>query len=225
ATKYGFVRGDGSADTGAWIEAVMADAKTSPDLYIQDAVWPSVALRKLVDGELTLTTEELQRGFASSFGPRVEVLACVLSDQRTAQKVWEMARDNPTDRFFGELAENYSIEPVSSSNSGKVPPIRKYGGQPAIEKEAFAMKPGELSGIIATGDKYILLRCQGFTEPIVDDISVVEQELRRDLMDKKLRLAMATKFDEIREQADIDNFLEVASKMPRVAQQSSTSNR
>ena len=98
---------------------------------------------------------------------------------------------------------------MSASNSGKVPPIRKHGGQPAIEEEAFKLKPGELSGIIATGGKYIVLWCQGFTEPVVDDPSVVRNELIRDLTETKTIAAMANRFEEIRESSEIDNFLEV----------------
>ena len=144
------------------------------------------------------------------------MLAIVLSDQRSAQKLWEMARDNPTEEFFGRLAEQYSVEPVSSSNLGKVPPIRKHGGQPAIEKEAFRLKPGELSGIIATGGKYLILRCQGFTEPVVTDPAVVRDELVRDLTEKKRSKAMADRFEKIIDESEVDNFLEVA-KAPKVA--------
>jgi len=220
AVSYGFVRGDGTADVEAWIENVLSDSQTTRQIYELDAVWPTAALKKLVAGEVQLTQADLQQGFESAFGPRVEVLAVVLSDQRTAQKVWEMARDNPTDAFFGELAQNYSVEPVSASNMGKVPPIRKYSGQPAIEKEAFAMKPGDLSGIIATADQYIILRCQGYTEPVVSDFEAVRPELERDLLEKKTRLAMAARFDELKEKAEIDNFLAAAKEMPRVARES-----
>jgi parvulin-like peptidyl-prolyl isomerase len=124
-----------------------------------------------------------------------------------------MARDNPSDEFFGQLAEQYSIEPVSSSNRGKVPPIRKFGGQPSIEREVFGLKTGELSGIVATGDKYIVLRCQGFTDPIVKDMAAVKSELMRDLQDKKLSVAMAEKFDDLKDSAEIDNFLEARKKL------------
>ncbi|TWT92161.1 peptidylprolyl isomerase [Neorhodopirellula pilleata] len=225
AISYGYVRSDGSPDTQAWMESILAQGKATQDVYVQDAVWPSVALKKLVEDSVQLTQEDLQQGFASAFGPRAEVLAIVLSDQRTAQKVWEMARDNPTDAFFGQLAEQYSIEPTSSSNFGKVPPIRQYGGQPAIEKEAFAMKPGELSGIIATGDKYIMLRCQGFTEPIVSDFEAVRSELERDLIEKKTNLAMSVKFDQLKQSAEIDNFFAASKEMPRVAAETSTTQR
>ncbi len=217
ATTYGYVHSDGKANVAAWLEAVVTEGAGSADLYIRDTVWPSVALSKLIEGQVSVTESDLKEGFESNFGPRVEILAIVLSDQRTAQKVWDLARANPTEEFFGNLAEQYSVEPVSQSNFGKVPPIRQFGGQPAIEKEAFALKPGELSGIVATGDKYVIMRCQGMTEPIVSDYSAVRDELYATLLERKSRQAMAKKFDELREQAEIDNFLEVVSKTQAVA--------
>ncbi|WP_404309842.1 peptidylprolyl isomerase [Neorhodopirellula lusitana] len=220
AISYGYIRSDGKADTDAWMQTIVSQGKSTEKIYVQDAVWPSVALKKLVEDSVQLSQDDMQKGFASAFGPRAEVLAIVLSDQRTAQKVWEMARDNASEDFFGQLAEQYSIEPTSSSNFGKVPPIRQFGGQPAIEKEAFAMKPGELSGIIATGDKYIVLRCQGFTEPIVSDFEAVREELERDLIEKKTNLAMGVKFDELKQRAEIDNFFSASKAAPRVATRS-----
>ena len=216
AIGYGFVNPDGSPNLDAWYESMTADGQTTRELYMEDVVWPSVALKKLVEGQVQVTEQDLKDGFESAYGPRVEVLAIVLSDQRSAQKVWEMARDNPTEIFFGKLAEQYSVEPVSSSNQGKVPPIRKHGGQPAVEKEAFGLKPGELSGIIATGGKYLILRCQGFTEPVVTDPAAVREELIRDLTESKRTRLMANRFDKLLASSEIDNFLEVESA-PRVA--------
>ena len=217
AIRFGFIRSDGSADLQAWIDSVTSDGNTTEEIYIQDAVWPSVALKKLVEDSVVITDEDMKNGFEAAYGPRVEVLAIVLSDQRTAQKIWEMARDNPTDQFFSQLAAQYSVEPVSASNEGKVPPIRKHSGQPLVEREAFALKPGGLSGIIATGDRYIILRCQGFTEPIVHEISEVRDELVRDIQDRKMSSAMSEMFDGLKKSAEIDNFFEVARQAPKVA--------
>jgi len=218
ASAYGYITTDGQPDVNAWLEVVLSEGLASTDLYYRDSVWPSVALAKLIEGQVSVTEDDLREGFESSFGVRVEILAIVLSDQRTAQKVWDLARNNPTDEFFGNLAEQYSVEPVSQSNFGKVPPIRKHGGQPALEKEAFSLKPGELSGIVATGDKFIILRCQGQTEPVVSDFAAVRDELLVSIREKKNRLAMAKKYDELKETAQIDNFFEAAKKSSRVAQ-------
>jgi len=217
AVAYGFVDANGQPNVTAWIESVLAEGVATKELYYQDSVWPSVALAKLVEGTVEVTEADLQEGYESNYGPRVEILAIVLSDQRTAQKIWDMARNNPTDEFFGSLAEQYSIEPVSQSNFGKVPPIRKFGGQPSLEKEAFSLKPGELSGIVATGDKFIVMRCQGLTEPVVADFSAVRDELKTSIYEKKNRIAMAKVFDDLKSSAQVDNFYEVAKKAPQVA--------
>lgn len=207
ADSYGFIKPDRSPDVEAWLKAVTEAEHVSVELYVTDSVWPSVALKTIVGDTIEVTQEDLDKGFESNYGPRVEVQAIVLSDQRQANKVWDMARNNPTDQFFGELAQQYSAESISRSNLGKVPPIRRFGGQPVIEEEAFRLKPGELSGIIAVGDKFVILRCQGRTKPMVTNFADVADELRKDIHEKKLRLAMAQEFDRIRESAQIDNFL------------------
>ena len=57
------------------------------------------------------------------------------------------------------------------------------------------------------GDKFIILKCLGRTEPNVEELSEVQDELAKDIREKKLRLAMADEFDKIREAAQIDNFI------------------
>jgi len=213
ADVYGYVRQDGRPDIEAWLKAVTEGDQTTVELYVRDAVWPSVALKKLVGDNIQVTQDDLQKGFESNFGERVEVLAMVLSTHRQAQQVWEMARGNSTDQFFGELAHQYSIEPTSRANFGKVPPIRKHGGQPLVETEAFRLKPGELSGIIAIGDQYVILRCLGRTKPVVTDFNLVQDELQKDLREKKLRIAMAQEFDRLQDTAQIDNFLAGSSQL------------
>jgi parvulin-like peptidyl-prolyl isomerase len=191
AVAYGHVDANNRPDINAWIKEVTESDNVTYELYVRDAVWPSVALKLLVGGNVTVTQEDLQKGFVANYGERVEALTIVLSNQRTANQVWEMARDKPTDQFFGELANQYSIEPVSKANFGKIPPIRRFGGQPVIEEEAFRLKPGDLSSILSIGDKFIILRCLGRTKPVVEDFAAVETELRNEIQEKKLRLAMA----------------------------------
>ena len=134
-------------------------------------------------------------------------MAIVLNTQRQANMVWDLANNNSNDYFFGQLAEQYSVEPVSRANQGKVPPIRKHGGQPVVEEEAFRLKKGELSGIVAVGGKFIIMRCTGHTVPVVESIDDVRDELVSYLSERKTHSAMTVKFDDIRQQADVINFL------------------
>ncbi len=209
AESYGYINKDQTPNTEAWLAAVTEPEGLTVDLYVRDAVWPTVALKNLVKSGVVVDQTDMQKGFESNYGERVQVLAIVLSNHRQAQKVWEMARNNPTDHFFGELAHEYSVEPASRANNGRVPPIRRYSGQPNVEEAAFKLKPGQLSQIIAVADQFIILRCLGRTEPVVspEEFDDVKGELQRDLYEKKLRIAMAKKFEQLREAAQIDNFL------------------
>lgn len=208
AESYGYLKPDGSPDVERWLQDVVNKDDTSVGLYISDAVWPTVALKKLVGGSIKVSEEDIQKGFKANYGPRVEVLAIVVSNQRLAQQIWEKAHEVDTDEQFGELAYQYSIEPVSRNNFGRVPPIQKFGGRPQIEKVAFELEPGEISGLTVVGDKWIILRCVGYTDPVVKELDdTTRRELQKDIFEKKLRLAMAKKFDEIKESAQIDNFL------------------
>jgi parvulin-like peptidyl-prolyl isomerase len=215
AEAYGFVKKDGTPDTDKWLASILEQEGATVDLYVRDAVWPSVALKKLVGQKVEVSQEDMQRGFESNYGERVEVLAIVLSDQRQAQKVWELARNNPTDDFFGQLAQQYSIEPSSRSNGGKVPPIQKHGGSPAIEDEAFKLKAGDLSGIVSVDGQFIVLRCLGRTKPVQVDFASVKAELHKDIHEKKMRIVMTKEFDRLRTTAQIDNFLAGTSQTGR----------
>jgi hypothetical protein len=100
------------------------------------------------------------------------------------------------------------VEPVSRSNAGQVPPIRRHGGRPHIEEEVFRLKPGELSGIVAIGDKYLIMHCLGLTEPVVTDFNAIREELYKNLHENKLLLAMNQEFDRLKVHAEVVNFLQ-----------------
>ncbi len=172
----------------------------------------SVALKKLVQDTVQVTDEDLQKGFEANFGPRAEVLAIVLSNQRTAEDVWQQARTNLSEQSFGELAAKYSVETVSRSNFGKVPALRRHGGQPTLEKAAFDLQQGEISGVIALNDQYVVLYKQGETTPIVKDFCGRSTRMHKEILEKKLRIAMQTELDKMLSAAQIDNFLEQTSQ-------------
>ncbi len=207
AEYFGYVTSNGQPDIQRWIADVLSEEGKTVDLYVRDVVWPTVALKKLVVDRVQVTEEDLQKGFEANFGSRAEILAIVLSNQRTAQEVWEMARNRPTEQFFGELANQYSVEPSSRSNFGKVPPLRKNGGQPNLEKAAFELKPDDMSGIIEIGGQYVILRCQGFTKPVVQDFNAVKTELAKEILEKKQRIEMDNLMAKLVADSQVTNFL------------------
>lgn len=215
---------DGSPDVEAWLKLVEENQGISLDIYRRDAVWPTVALKKLVGEKAQISEDDLRKGFEANYGPRVRCLAIVFGDFRRAQQVFELARRDNTSENFGELAGQYSVEPGSQALRGEIPPIKRHGGQPKLEEEAFSLRPGELSGIIQVGDKFIILRCEGFTTPIGVKYAEVRNEIHRHIYEKKLRLAMADYFERLMAAATVDNYLTGESRSPKRTNQAAPSN-
>ncbi len=208
-------KADGSPDVEAWIELVTKQQDISREVYISDSVWPSVALKKLVGNDITISEEDIRRGFDANYGPKVRCRAIVLDNLRRAQTVWEKARQNPTVDHFGRLAQEYSIEAASRELKGKVPPIKQNGGQPVLEREAFALQTGEISGIIQAGGHFVILLCEGRTTPVGVQPAKVRDRIVEDIREKKTRKAMARLFAQLQEKASIDNYLAGTSQSPQ----------
>lgn len=228
AASQGFKSADGRVNIDQYFAVVTGNEIDKVDFYIEDQVWPSVALKKLVEQDVEVTDEDMQKGFEANFGPGVEVLAIVLQDQRTATKVWKMAAANPTGEYFGTLANQYSIEPASKNNFGQVPPIQRYSGKSELEKEAFSLSANEISKVIQLGEHWAILFCKGRTSPKVDDFDAVAGELHDNILEKKMRLAMYDAMERIRNDAQIDNYLTGTSQtgkaMVRSARQAAGNN-
>jgi parvulin-like peptidyl-prolyl isomerase len=214
ATLAGVVDAQGRPDMSKWLQMATTEQDISKDQYMRDSVWPSAALKKLTGGTLQVTNDDLQKGFEANYSERVRCRAIVLGNMRRAQEVWAKARQNPSMDYFADLAEEYSIEPTSKSLRGEVPPIRRHGGQPQLEEAAFALAPNELSGIVQMADKFVILKCEGRTDPVDVNPQEVRDILYQDIFEKKLRAAMGERFESIRAEARIDNFLAGTSQAP-----------
>jgi parvulin-like peptidyl-prolyl isomerase len=210
----GVVDKAGNADLGKWIETVTKEQGITAQQYERDSVWPSAALKKLTAKEVVVDETDIQKGFEANYGERVRCRAIVLGNMRRAQEVWDKARRNPSPEYFGDLAAEYSVEPTSKALRGEVPPLGRHGGQPQLEQVAFQLEPGQISGIIQVADKFVILRCEGRTERMDIDLESARNELYRDIHEKKLRMAMGQKFEEINAAARVDNYLAGTSHQP-----------
>jgi parvulin-like peptidyl-prolyl isomerase len=204
----------GKPDTEGWLKMVVDQQGVPLEKYMRDSVWPSAALKLLVADKVKVTEEDIERGYKANYGAKAQVRAIVMDSQRKAQEVWQQARDNPGVDFFGKLAEEFSVEPASKSNAGRVPPIQQCGGQPELEKEAFSLQPGELSGIVQVQDKFVVLYLEKFTDPIKVSREEVRNLIVEDIREKKMRFEMGREFDRIKEGSNIDNFLVGTSHVP-----------
>jgi len=209
AEMFGFLNRDGTPDVNRWLKEKTAEEKVSVKIYVYDSVWPSAALRKLVASSVKVTDEDLDRAYQANYGERIDVQAIVVGSQRRATEIWQEAKVNEADKeFFGRLAHEYSIEPVSRENYGLIPPIRNHSGEPLVEAEAFKLQPGKVSGVVAVGGQFVILRCLGRTlDPDALQFAEVKSELHADILDKKIIIEMNKVFARIQDSARIVNGL------------------
>ncbi len=205
---------DKKPNVEGWLKLQTDEQGISVAVYRRDAVWPTVALKELVGTNFRVTQEDMQKSLEANYGPQVRALAMVFKDFRRAQRVWDMARTNPTTEYFAELAKKYSVDPSSSALGGQIPLIRKHGGEPVLEKEAFSLKEGELSSVVQVDQRYIILLCLGQTEPTTIDVEEARDAIYKDLFEKKQHAAMARYFQQMQDMATIDNLLTKTSQSP-----------
>jgi parvulin-like peptidyl-prolyl isomerase len=218
AIKYLPLRQDGSPNIELWMKMKTEESRMSPQVYRTNTVWPVLALKRLSAPFVKVTEEDIQRGFESNFGKKVRCLAIVFDpkDQRRAQEVWEMANRNKTPENFALLAEKYSMDPQSRIAKGVIPPISRYSGQPALENEAFGLLPNELSQIIQVDENWVILYCLGYEEQRITDINEVKTDLVADIFEKKQNIAITKYYENLYNQAAIDNYLTKESRNPEI---------
>jgi hypothetical protein len=64
-----------------------------------------------------------------------------------------------------------------------------------------------MSGIIEVGGQYVILRSQGFTEPVVQDVNAVKEDLAKEVREKKLSKQMDTMMAKLSSEAQVTNIL------------------
>ena len=217
AEGLGYRGKDGEINQQAWLEFVTRGDASKTEFYLEDEVWPTAALKKLVSPSVQVSEEDMTKGFESNYGPRVEALMIVFNDHRTATKVWQMAMADQTEDYFGKLANQYSVDPTSQANFGEVQPIQRHIGMSQLENEAFRLETGEISNVVQVGEQYVVLLCRGRTTPVITNPDDVKEHLHRDIFEKKLKLAMVSYFEKMNSEAQIDNFLEGTSQAGRTA--------
>ena len=216
ASKHLSLKPDGSANVELWLKQATEDSGLSIPMYRKNIILPILSLKRLTLNQIVVTEEDKQRAFEANFGRKVRCLAIFFNaqNQRRAQEVWQMANRNKTEENFGDLAEKYSFDPDSQLGRGVIPPIARYCGQPELEKAAFSLKPNELSEIIQADDCFVILYCLGYVEPLPVNFKDVEDELVKDIYEKKQQIIIDRYFGKLYKQATLDNYLTDESQNP-----------
>jgi foldase protein PrsA len=207
AAEIGEISKKFQLDPGQWLKMLQVERGISPEQYSRDIIWPMLALKKMAGSDVTITEEDMAKAFQRNYGPRVECKIIMLDNVRRANDVWKQAQENPEE--FGRLARENSIEPTSRALDGDVPPIRAYSGNENLERVAFKLKKGEVSGITEIGTpeqkRYVIMYCKGRTQQIAK-MEDVRKDLYASLQEEKQQEAVGKVFEDIRGKTKVINY-------------------
>lgn len=203
-------------DPTQWQQMLQAERNITPVQYRQSVIYPMIALRKLSSKEVDVTDEDMKQAFVRNYGPRVKARMIMFDNQRRAEGAWDQLQKNPED--FEKMAGKISIDPGSRALGGQIPPIPRFNGNKTLEDAAFKLKPDQISGVIEIApSRYVVLKCEGRTEPVVTDIEEVRDALYDELKESKVQVEVAKTFESIKKKTIVDNYLTQTSTRPERA--------
>lgn len=168
----------------------------------EDVIRPKLALSKLCRPLVVVTETDLKQAFEASYGPRVQCrMICFQKGQRrAAEDCWQKVKDS--EENFRQFAKQQFI-PALAMKGGEIPPIHRHFPDPEIEKEAFSLKPGQISRILTIKDgTEVILKCDKHVP--ADTGKKFEDErvaLHRGLFEVKLNQKIPEVFAELRQKA------------------------
>jgi hypothetical protein len=176
----------------------------------EDVIRPKLAMGALVRPTVEVTLEDIQKEFEARYGPKVQCRMIVLAKE-TPKQVQTQVREAAVKSEEGFLSEaRKQFIPDLAARAGEIQPIFHHFPDPRIEKEAFSLKPGEVSSLMGMPDgTTILLRCEKHVP--ADDSKRLEAErlpLSKELFEGKVAAKIPLVFQEMRQQAQVRVMLE-----------------
>ncbi len=125
--------------------------------------------------------------------------------RQLAEKVLELAK---TGKDFAELVRQYSDDQGTIAQNGDLGFFTRGTMVPEFERAAFALKPGELSGLVTSPFGYHIIKCEQYIEPGIQPKAEVLDQIKAGVVAEKSRqLALEKAMDAYninRKSGDID---------------------
>jgi len=181
-------------------QRILKPVKKTMYEWKEDVVRPKLMLAQLVEPEIQVTEEDVQKGFEGRYGPKVQCRLIVLPDTPQKYQIWEKLKDNEGE--FERVARTLN-RPELCAEGGKVPPITKHFGDARIEQIAFNLKKGEVSPLIGMPDEtVIILKCdQHIPADLTKRLENERVALAREIHEQKLAQRIYDKLAELRKEA------------------------
>jgi hypothetical protein len=174
----------------------------------EDVIRPRLALAKMCRDRVTVTDQDLKAAFEAYYGEKVDC-RIILFDKKqrpVVEKMYDELRKSE-ERFDQEA--RHQASPSLAAKGGQIQPIGHLTtGNPDLEKEAFSLRPGEVSRLIETPEGVVVMKCIKRIEPDAGKKLETERAaLEKEVIEKKTQLEMPKLFKELQDEAQPKLFI------------------
>jgi len=132
----------------------------------------------------SLKTREQRRASHILFQVAADADEAAIEKTRTeAQQVLQQIRDGAD---FSKLAKEHSSDPGSAAKGGDLGYFATGTMVPAFDKKVFAMKPGEVSGLVRTRFGFHIIKLVDIKGSKIPPLKEVRDQLTRELKQQKI---------------------------------------
>jgi len=142
-------------------------------------------LQEEIGAKVKVEDKEVQEYFTAHpeefSGDQVRVRHILVSTEEEARYVSERVKNEP----FEEVAKQVSKDTATASKGGDLDYLRREQMFPDFAKAAFALKPGEVSGVVRTPFGYHIIKLVDRKKGQPFTYEQVKEQLRRRLLDER----------------------------------------
>lgn len=142
-------------------------------------------LQEEVGAKIKVEDKEIQEYFAAHpeefSGDQVRIRHILVRTEEEAKYV----QDRLKKESFEDVAKQVSLDTASASKGGDLDYLRREQMFPDFAKAAFALKPGELSGVVRTPFGYHIIKLVDRKKGQPLTFEQVKEQLRRRLMEER----------------------------------------
>jgi hypothetical protein len=176
----------------------------------EDVLRPKLLLTKLCRMKLDVTEAELKEAFEAHYGDKVECKMILIpkgDDSRHDLQIYEKVRKS--DEEFDRAARAQAFAPLAAKG-GVFPPVYRHYNEPIIEKEAFSLRPGEVSKLLTLPDgARVILKClQLVPRDTTKRFEDQRGDLYREVTEAKITQNVPVAFKDLHDQAKPQVYLQ-----------------
>ena len=203
--------------------------------YREDVIKHGLYLRKLAGQRLNITEQDVRQLYDAKFGEKVKCRIIIHTDQKTAlathAKIRQEAMEtkdttDPKENLYRAFLRQarQQADPGLAATAGDIQPIGHFTLVNDVEKIAFELRDGEMSQVIEMPDAStkaygILLREKIVPPNTTEPYEKLREELREEVLDRKMRVEVPKMFKEFREHAVVRDYLNNTMDIKEVLQQ------